>query len=121
MKQLFIILFFFTLGYFSACHPARNLVAYPPPSNNGKGYYVHELGGRCKCSKCVAANKYDTIPSKILISHDAPAFGQVRDGACLYRNGACTGKHLRLWHKRLIVVGPEYTVWGCKRVFTPNK
>jgi hypothetical protein len=107
MKYLFIIL------TISACNPSRNLENFPP-LESFKAYYVHDLGGRCKCSKCAAA-RIDTIPSKILLSHDAPAFGHSIDGYCICKGGQCTGRHLRYWHRRWIVIGPEYTVWGCKR------
>lgn len=67
------------------------------------------------------AHPYDTIPSTLLISAHPPAFGHAIDGYCVYQQGFCTGKHLRYWRKRWIVVGPEYTVWGCRRVDTLNK
>jgi hypothetical protein len=57
----------------------------------------------------------DTIPSKILISHKPPSFGHSIDGYCIYQGNHCTGRHLRYWHRQWIVIGPEYTVWGCKR------
>jgi len=63
----------------------------------------------------------DTLPSSILISHKPPSFGHSIDGYCIYQGDHCVGKRLRYWHKRWIVIGPEYTVWGCKRVNTPKK
>lgn len=77
--------------------------------NGAKGPNIN-----CKCDRCIKY-KPDTIPSTILISHKAPSFGHSVDGYCLYRNGACTGNHFKYWHKQLIIIGPEYTIWSCKR------
>jgi hypothetical protein len=77
--------------------------------------YLHDAGMLCKCSKCVAANRIDTLPSTILLTHKPPSFGHGIDGYCIYQGGTCTGKHLRYWRKRWIRIGPEYDVWGCKR------
>jgi hypothetical protein len=64
---------------------------------------------------------YDTIPATLLITHKPPSFGHSIDGYCVYWEGICTGKHLRYWRKRWVVVGLDYTVWGCKRVNTRDK
>lgn len=75
-----------------------------------------------KAQGWIVDNKPDTIPSSILISHKPPSFGHSIDGYCIYQGDHCTGKHLRYWHRRWIVIGPEYIVWGCKRrVNTPKK
>lgn len=68
------------------------------------------------CPKDVSG---DTVPSKILISAEPPAFGHSIDGYCVYRKDSCTGRHLKFWHKRWIVIGLEYTVWACKRRVQP--
>jgi hypothetical protein len=77
--------------------------------------YKHNIIYTDKCSQCVEAARLDTTPSSILISHKPPSFGHSIDGYCIYQGDHCTGKHLRYWHRRWIVIGPEYTVWGCKR------
>lgn len=59
--------------------------------------------------------KSDTIPSSILISHKAPSFGHSIDGYCIYKYGQCTGKHLKVWRKKLIVIPPQYIIWKCIR------
>jgi hypothetical protein len=66
-----------------------------------------------------SATTLDTLPSRILISHEPPAFTHSIDGYCVYKDNVCTGKHLRFWRKRWITIGPEYTVWGCKRRVAP--
>lgn len=58
--------------------------------------------------------KSDTIPSSILISGKAPSFGHSIDGYCIYKYGECTGRHLKMWHKKLINIPSQYTVWYCK-------
>jgi hypothetical protein len=58
---------------------------------------------------------YDTIPATLLITRKPPSFGHSIDGYCIYQGGVCTGKHLKYWHKKWVVVGPEYDVWRCKR------
>jgi hypothetical protein len=63
----------------------------------------------------------DTLPSTILITHKPPSFTHAINGYCIYQGGICTGKHLRYWRKRWVRIGPEYTVWGCKRVNTLKK
>src|ERR1043165_5582612 len=67
-----------------------------------------------KCPECNEAARLDTLPSSILISHKPPSFGHAIHGYCIYQGDHCIGKHLRYWHRRWIVIGPEYTVWGCK-------
>ncbi len=81
-----------TLLIFAACSPSRFL---PCP------------GSVTKVS--------DTVPSTILISAEPPAFGHSIDGYCLYKDSVCTGQHLKYWRNHFIEVGPEYTVWQCKR------
>ena len=66
-----------------------------------------------KCPQCII--KADTIPSSILVSHKSPSFGHGIDGYCVYKNDACTGVHYKIWHKRMVLIGPEYIIWGCKR------
>jgi hypothetical protein len=66
-------------------------------------------------------SKLDTIPSTLLISAHPPAFGHAINGYCVYRQGVCTGKHLRYWRKKWKEVGPEYILWGCERVDTLKK
>ena len=85
MKHLTLLLFFFTAG----------CASITPLTNVSTGT--------------------DTIPSSILISHKAPSFTHSIDGYCIYKGDHCTGRHLRYWHKRWVKIGPEYTVWGCKR------
>lgn len=61
-------------------------------------------------------NKPDTIPSWILLSAGRiQSFGHAIEGYCIYQGDACSGRHLKYWHKRFIAIGPQYVVWGCRR------
>jgi hypothetical protein len=115
MKRLLLIwVFSGSLDSFSQDLAPKNL---PTLINNKDGTY----GYKWPENTVKGPVKPDTIPSSILITHKPPSFGHSIDGYCIYQGNVCTGKHLRYWHKRWIVIGPEYTVWGCKMVNTPKK
>lgn len=78
---------------------------YTPPNSDSIVYSVY----------IVPSNKLDTVPSSILISHKSPSFGHGIDGYCVYKNDKCAGIHYKVWRKRMILIGPEYVIWGCKR------
>ena len=89
MKKLLLLLY---VTIFAACVPA---------------HYIPCPGSVTKAD--------DTVPSMILISADPPFFGHSIDGYCVYKNGMHTGQHLRYWHNHFIEIGPQYTIWQCKR------
>jgi hypothetical protein len=86
MKQLIIILSIFTLGYISACAPARNLEANFPPLESFKAYYAHDLGGPCKCSKCLGGV---LIHEQILVTLGPMGVAHSRYAQAIVRNDSC--------------------------------
>lgn len=110
MKHL-LLFFLFSGSLDSFCQVSTDttiglsaLPIYVPGSEAITGYVVPAI-----------PPKLDTLPAHLLISHKPPSFGHSIEGYCIVKNGVCTGRHLRYWHRRWIVIGPEYTVWGCKR------
>lgn len=102
MKQLLIL---FTLTGAIACHPARNLEAYPPLANTGKVYYAHDLGGPCKCSKCLGGilihEQMLVTLAPMGIAHSRYALAVVRNDSCI-QHLDCRGRPLkapiRVWN-----------------------
>ena len=101
MKQVLILIVMFITGFVAGCNAQ-------PEYYNPTKYHAVIIEG-------MIIPKSDTIPSTILISHKSPSFGHGIDGYCVYKNDKCTGIHYKVWRKRMVLIGPEYIIWGCKR------
>lgn len=107
MKQALILIVTFIFGFASGQAQGTSSLLV---------CYKHNVVFTGRCSECIADNQgADTIASVILISHKSPSFGHGIDGYCVYKNDKCTGIHYKVWRKRMILIGPEYIIWGCKR------
>jgi hypothetical protein len=106
MKQLIIILSIFTLGYISACAPARNLETNFPPDNSFKTFYAHDLGGSCKCSKCLGGV---LVHEQILVTLGPMGVAHSREALAIVRNDSCI-QHLDCRGRPL---KQPIRVWDC--------
>lgn len=84
LKRLLLIWIF--SGSLDSFSQETKTLEYPPKPVDGR-VYLHDIGGPCKCSQCLAKMKPDTIRAIILVTLSPNGIAHARMGYVVIAEG----------------------------------